>query len=293
MRRDPENDEYDAPPRRRETIMERRIRKARGEDVDDRLDTDDDYDDPYERRPYRQPPLGGYAAPMSGGGCATTMLYLVVGFLGALLLIFFFFNNTFSGIGSLFSGTLPQVQRILVTPTPTVRTGAAVIQSIRQLNRLETTSFTIERVIDVNQGSSIPFVGDFLAGDRLLLIAHGTIIAGIDLSKLEATNVNVSPDGTAVTLKLPPVEVLSNALDNSRTRVYDRQRGLFAPANTELETQARQVAEKELMAAACEGGLMQQATDKARVAVEQLLRVLDFQQILVITAPVPECPAKG
>ncbi len=56
-----------------------------------------------------------------------------------------------------------------------------VIKEIRALNRLETASYTIEKVIDA--GTTGNRFSELLYGDRILLIAHGQVIAGFDLSK--------------------------------------------------------------------------------------------------------------
>ncbi len=76
------------------------------------------------------------------------------------------------------------------------------MQEIRQVSRLETTTYTIERVVEAKE--SDPSLPDWLRGDRLLLIAHGTIVAGVDMEQLKPSDVVVSPDGKAITVTLPP-----------------------------------------------------------------------------------------
>jgi hypothetical protein len=298
------NDEYDGefdPSRERrsrsESLMERRLRRSRGERVD-AVDDDDDYedDDDYVPRSLNRPAPTAYR-PVSGGGggsgCAMATLYLVLGGLATLLIGLFVINQSLAGIGDFFAGNSPDFAAIVASPTPQIRSGAAVIQRIQQLQRLETTSYTVERVIDVAQTSNIPVVGDFLAGDRLLLIAHGTVEAGIDLSQLDSSRVMISADGETLTVRLPPVEIFSRSLDNDKTRVYDRERGIFAPTNTNLETEARRRAEEELLAAACEGGILERANEDSRRAMEQFLGLLEFSSIEVIAAPLPECVPPG
>lgn len=276
-----DDDRYadERPGRRRETIIDRRLRKARGEEVEDTIE--DDAEAYIERRALRDDGYryGSGGGSSGGGGCAQAILYLVLGGLAALLLSFFFFNQAFGSIGQLFGGVAPRVQEILITPTPTIITGAAVVQRIQQLSRLETSSYTIERVIEVRQDSNIPVIGNILAGDALLLIAHGNVVAGIDLSTITVDDVIVSPDGKTISVRLPPAEIFSSTLDSQRTRVYTRDRGLLAPENKDLETQARQTAELEILRAACEGGIMQEATSNGEVAMRQLLSLMEFDQV--------------
>ncbi|NJK78994.1 MAG: DUF4230 domain-containing protein [Chloroflexaceae bacterium] len=297
-------DEYDddlTPRERRERLMQRRMR---------RVDDDDEYDDEYDDAPRRReslierrrraraeyyddddsvglniPPATG----RSGAGCAQTTLYLVVGGLLALVVVLFFFSNTMNNVASFFTGT-PQLPELVASPTPTIRTdSAAVIERIQGLSRLETTSYTIEKVIEAGiEGNAFE---NLLFGDRLLLIAQGTVLAGIDLSTLTTEDVIVSPDGAVVTITLPPVQIFDVTLDNDATRVYDRQQGFFASPDRDLETEARQAAEREILAAACEGGILQRATDDSQRAMEQFLSLLDVDEVIVRAAPVPVCPS--
>ena len=57
----------------------------------------------------------------------------------------------------------------------------AVITQMRELGRLETASYTVEKVLEggVDQGNDLL---NLLLGDRLLFIAHGEVIAGVDLT---------------------------------------------------------------------------------------------------------------
>jgi hypothetical protein len=174
-------------------------------------------------------------------------------------------------------------------PTPTIISGDAVVQQIRRISRLETTTYTIERVIEARQ--SDPVWPDWLRGDRLLLIANGTVIAGVDMEKLQAEDVVVSADGKAVTITLPSAEIFNAdaILNNAKTRVYDRQQGLLAPPNANLETDARRAAEGQLLAAACEEGIMARATEDAREAVATMLSLFELEAT-VVARPAPPCP---
>lgn len=147
----------------------------------------------------------------STGSISPQLVFLVL----LLLLVAvggFWFMQRINELGS----SVPSLQVIVQTPTPQIISGTAVVQRIQQLSRLETSKYTIERVIDIRQGSNIPIIGDWLAGDAILLIAHGTVIVGVDLSQLTTDDVIVSPDGQRITVRLPPVQVLSATLDNSK-----------------------------------------------------------------------------
>lgn len=153
----------------------------------------------------------------------------------------------------------------------------AVIIQIRELSRLETASYRIEKIIEA--GTSGNAIKEFLFGDRLLLIANGEVIAGIDLSKMEEEDIVI--DGKTIEVNLPAPEILVSRLDNEKTRVYDRDRGVLNISDKDLETEARNEAEQSIRRAACEGGIMQEASDNARVQLTSLLKAFEFETVIV------------
>ncbi len=286
-RYDDEAEEEEERPRplrrrelRRESLMERRLRRARGEDVDDVIEEEPLY------LPYDPVRTVRYGVPLAGGGCAATALYVALGAITVVLLLMLFWQQ----IVATFMPNVPQqVLQVIATPTPTIRDRGGAIQQMKNLNRLETQRFSIERVVEASTARGDPL--DALLGERLLLIASGDVVAGVDLSKLTERDVIISPDGASVTLTLPASEIFSARLNNERTRVYDRQTRLLTQLtggqDPNLETQARQEAERQILAAACENGIMQRAADEAKRSMEQFLRLLEFEQITVIATPGP------
>jgi hypothetical protein len=236
---------------------------------------------------YPEPQRRGSSGGQGGSGCSYVLVGLLTVFFAALIFL----------LGLLTGGGASIVDRVMTllgrtpaaAPAPEIISGDAIIEQIRQVSRLETTIYTVERVIEVKQSDE--FWPDWLRGDRLLLIASGTVVAGVDLERLDASSVTVSADGASVTVDLPPVEIFNrnNILDNARTRVYDRQQGLFAQPNANLETQARQAAESDILLAACEAGILAQANEDAQRALEKLLALYEFD-VTVRAAAVPDCP---
>lgn len=152
-----------------------------------------------------------------------------------------------------------------------------VVRQIRTLQRLETVSYTMDKIISGERDN--PVLPAFLAGDKLLLVVHGEIIAGVDLSKLKATDVVVN--GRSVSIHLPQAEIFTTRLDNARTRVYSRETGLFSVADPNLESEVRQEAERQLMAAALEDGILKAANQNARQTVTTMLTSLGFERVLI------------
>lgn len=170
--------------------------------------------------------------------------------------------------------------------TPTIRPNpATIIRHIQNLRRLETAFYSIEKVITAETGQDSL---SFLFGDRLLFVAHGEVIAGVDLERVQEDDITVTADDEVV-MVVPPAEVFIVALDNDQSFVYDRDTGVFG-LNQELETEARRAAEEEILDAALEDGILDMADANARAYLEELITGLGFQGVRFIEAtptPVP------
>ncbi len=181
-------------------------------------------------------------------------------------------------------GIATQVQQF-INPTPTIYPDpVSVILQVRALSRLETAQYSIEKVItaEIGQGA----LGG-LFGDRLLFVAHGEVIAGVDLSRVRPGDISVTPDGT-VTLIMPAPEVFIASIDNDKSYVYDRETGLLTKGDVNLETQARQAAQDAIEQAALEGGILDLAATNAATFMESLLLSLGFTNVIIVQGtPVP------
>ena len=154
-------------------------------------------------------------------------------------------------------------------------TQPTVVDRIQKLQRLETVVYNMDKLVTGAKESRI--FPDFLAGDRLLMMVHGEVVAGIDFSSLKPGDVKV--DGKAVQLHLPAPEVFSTRIDNDKTRVYSRQTGLLVPTDPNLETQVRQEAERQLQEAALADGILKTAQQNAASNLNGLLQGLGFEKI--------------
>jgi len=150
-----------------------------------------------------------------------------------------------------------------------------VIHQIRALQRLETVGYTMDKIISGEREN--PILPRLLAGDRLLLVVHGEVIPGMDLSKLQPSDVVVS--GRSVSIRLPQAEIFTTRLDNAKTRVYSRDTGLFSTADPNLEGEVRQEAERQLQAAALQDGILKTADKNARQTLTSMLTGLGFGNV--------------
>lgn len=150
-----------------------------------------------------------------------------------------------------------------------------VVDRIQRLQRLETVVYTMDKL--VTGAKENPIFPDFLAGDRLLMMVHGEVVAGIDFSNLKLGDVRV--EGKQIHLHLPASQVFRTRIDSAKTRVYSRQTGLLVPTDPNLETQVRQEAERQLQEAALADGILRTAQQNAASTINSLLQGLGFEKI--------------
>jgi uncharacterized protein DUF4230 len=150
-----------------------------------------------------------------------------------------------------------------------------VVDRIQRLQRLETVVYTMDKL--VTGAKENPIFPDFLAGDRLLMMVHGEVVAGIDFSNLKLGDVQVH--GKQIHLHLPVSQVFRTRIDSAKTRVYSRQTGLLVPTDPNLETQVRQEAERQLQEAALGDGILRTAQQNAASTISSLLQGLGFEKV--------------
>jgi hypothetical protein len=150
-----------------------------------------------------------------------------------------------------------------------------VVDRIQRLQRLETVVYTMDKLVTGAKENAI--FPDFLAGDRLLMMVHGEVVAGIDFSNLKLGDVKV--EGKQIHLHLPASQVFRTRIDSAKTRVYSRQTGLLVPTDPNLETQVRQEAERRLQEAALADGILRTAQQNAASTINSLLQGLGFEKI--------------
>ena len=169
----------------------------------------------------------------------------------------------------------------LLNPTPTIIPDPVTyINEIRALARLETIQYSIEKVITGETGG-----GTFqtLFGDKILFVGHGTVIAGIDMEKLQPEDMRY--ENGVLTVRLPPTEILVATLDNDKSYVYDRQTGVLTKPDPNLETLVRQRAEEEILKAAIEDGILEQAKINAEAYLFKFFSALGFPNTIFVDNP--------
>jgi hypothetical protein len=172
----------------------------------------------------------------------------------------------------------------LPQPTPTIIAQPPIILRVQALSRLETQQYVIDAVVTAEEPGLLP---PPFTGDKILFLGHGEAVAGVDLSQMRDEDIVVYTDTGRVELHVPTAELFYVRLDNDKSRVYDRQTGLFSRADPLLETQVRQKAEQQIQQTALEGGIISQAQANAEKTLRTLLASLGYTDVTIVVKPAP------
>jgi len=171
------------------------------------------------------------------------------------------------------------------TPTA-LRSTPSVVVAVRDLARLESAEYHIERVIDLRDRQSRLF-GLIRTQDAILFVAVGQVTAGVDLTELAEGDVTVDREAGSAVIVLPPARVLSTRLDNERSWVYARSTDVLAQRKEDLETRARQEAERTLEQSAVDGGILERARTNAERTIATFVRSLGYTSVSVTSRTLP------
>jgi len=175
------------------------------------------------------------------------------------------------------SGLLASLWSAMTGRNTRIASQGSVVDRIQRLERLETVVYNMDKIVTGEKGN--PILPNFLAGDRLLMLVHGQVVAGVDFSQLHSRDIQIN--GKEVRVHLPNPRVLMTRLDNSRTRVYSRNTGLLVPVDPNLETEVRREAESQLLEEALQDGILSTARQNARTTITTLLVGLGFEKVEV------------
>jgi len=187
--------------------------------------------------------------------------------------------RAYLGLEALLSQTVRMPQqvveewrRLFPQPTPTVKVLPPALEQVRAMARLETTAYYLSTVIAVERPATWPGTGQ-----RLLLVAHGRVVAGVDLSQVQQADVQVTDE--RVIVRLPKPEILSVSLIESNTYVYDYEKGIFERYDVTLEAEARRRAVAEFERTALANGILGDARRVAEWEVQRLLLLLGYESV--------------
>ena len=105
------------------------------------------------------------------------------------------------------------------------RSQPVLLQSVQEISQFHAAVGTFEVILD--QEEDVRWVPGFIAGERSLFVAAGTVNAYVDLSGLADGDLTLSEDGTTARIRLPEAQLDPPNLDHDRTYLYSQERGVI------------------------------------------------------------------
>ena len=151
---------------------------------------------------------------------------------------------------------------------PRIQSTATIVQQVQTLSELVTVKYVLEKVVILDD---IKWYGE----NRVLLVAHGIVKAGVDLQEIKPEDVRV--EDKRILLKLPRARITDVYLDDEKTRVVDRSTGLLRAFDKDLEQNARRQAVEDLRIAARSNRIYEDAEERARLQLANLFHQLGYE----------------
>jgi|SRR6478609_3866923 len=147
---------------------------------------------------------------------------------------------------------------------------ATVLRQVQTLSQLVTVKYVMEKVVVYEDVKWFP------GGDnRVLMLAHGIVKAGVDLERLKPEDVEIS--GQTARIRLPRPQIMDCYLDEKQTQVIERTTGLLRSFDKDLEQNARLIAVDDIRRAARYAGILKDAEERARAQIESFFLQVGYK----------------
>lgn len=184
-------------------------------------------------------------------------------------------------LNGLIKTSIPNLAELFFPASPaTVEVRNLIFSGLTDMNELMTANMSTKATVKVQKERKI---SRFSVGNtNLIYEGIGKIQAGIDISKLEAKEID--REKQKIYIILPPAHLTEVFLDINSSNVVDRYKRWWGPnVESELQEEAQKKALNIIKAEACKSQILVTATDRAKVLVEQILTKAGYQQIIVET----------
>ncbi|HKS38553.1 MAG TPA: DUF4230 domain-containing protein [Verrucomicrobiae bacterium] len=151
---------------------------------------------------------------------------------------------------------------------PKIQNTTTLLKEVQTLSQLVTVKYVLEKVVILED---VKWYGE----NRVLMVAHGVVNAGVDLKKLTPQDLRVQ--GNKVLLKLPHAAITDVYLDEQKTQVIENSTGLLRTFDKTLEQNARRQAVMDMRLAARYNGIYQDAESRAKLQLTELFRQLGYE----------------
>jgi hypothetical protein len=173
------------------------------------------------------------------------------------------------GIGIGFGLLVPRIAR-LRSSSPTIQNTAAVLKQVQDLSQLVSVKYVVEKVVVLED---VKWYGE----SRVILVAHGIVKAGVDLSKIRLHDLKAVSEKMIV--RLPSPTITDVYLDEQKTTVVERTTGLLRLFDKDLEQSARRQAIDSISQAARSSGILKDAEDRVHAQLRFMLNQMGFKEV--------------
>lgn len=143
---------------------------------------------------------------------------------------------------------------------------SAILYEIESLGKLELVRYNFKEITEVEELSKEYFRLFKLGPDsKIALISEGQAVGCIDLTKISAKDIVLSPD--TLFIQLPEPELCYYKLDMDKTRIYSLQTNPLKDEKLFIQ-KAYKHAEKEIKESAIKSGILKQT----KINAEQILK---------------------
>ena len=162
-------------------------------------------------------------------------------------------------------------QRYSISRKPSeIQNTSTLLKQVQTISELATVKYIFEKLVILED---VKWYGE----NRVMLVAHGVVKAGIDFQKLGTNDLQVAQK--KISIKLPPPHITDAYLDDKKTQVLERNTGLMRSFDRDLEQNARRQAVDDLKRAARNNGILKEADERARIQISNLFRQLGFTEV--------------
>jgi hypothetical protein len=186
-----------------------------------------------------------------------------------------------AGLAVMFAFVLPMLSRL--RPATRISGTPVILQQVQTLSQLVTVKYVMEKVVILDDIQ--PYKEFFIPGageNRVLMVAHGIVKAGIDMGEIKDGDIQVSETPGSkkkIVVKLPPARVTDKYLDDKLTKVVEVKTGFLRSFDKDLEQNARQQAVADIDRAAREEGILKDAEERARTQLTNLFHQMGFEEV--------------
>jgi len=185
----------------------------------------------------------------------------------ALLVAAIFALGLFLGVVGLHLLTRPS--------TPKTYNTSTILLQVQSLSQLVTVKYVMEKIVILEDPPQNPVRRMLPDETKIILVAHGIVKSGVDLSQLKPEDLKLS--GKRISIRLPPAQITDAYLDEKQTLVIEHNTSFMREFNKDLEHNARQNAIEDIRRAARRSGINRDADERARLELKNLFGQLGFE----------------